>query len=152
MTFSKSQHAYFCCQSELHTLCPTVSSRAVFGTFMSCLTSSLRLGDPRPRKTLIKVPQSDHGMGPPLEPDKNFRMPNESVQAYCSNPFFITITFFVPYKRAGTHFSMHPAKRKKPEKLKNRNAWTRYLSGYTGFTAKSCLQFADCPFQLAFTP
>ena len=104
MTFSKSQHAYFCCQSELHTLCPTVSSRAVFGTFMSCLTSSLRLGDPRPRKTLIKVPQSDHGMGPPLEPDKNFRMPNESVQAYCSNPFFITITFFVPYKRAGTHF------------------------------------------------
>ena len=35
------------------------------------------------------------------------------------------ITFFVPYKRAGTHFSIHPAKRqytppskKKPEKLR----------------------------------
>ena len=39
--------------------------------------------------------------------------------------YALDITFFVPYKRAGTHFSIHPAKRqytppskKKPEKLR----------------------------------
>ena len=62
---------------------------AVFGTFMSCLTSSLRLGDPWPRKTL-KVPRSDHGMGPRLESMiKKIWMPNESVQAL-HQPFYKT--------------------------------------------------------------
>ena len=42
----------------------------------------------------------------------------------------LTITFFVPYKRAGTHFSIHPAKRqytppskKELQKPKNQNTY-----------------------------
>ena len=47
----------------------------------------------------------------------------------------MVITFFVPYKRAGTHFSIHPAKRqytppsKKSQKsLKNQNSYILHIA------------------------
>jgi len=56
--------------------------------------------------------------------------------------YAFSITFFLPYKRAGTHFSIHPAKRqyiprskKKPEKLR-KPSFKRVLQ--KGYLCQAC--------------
>ena len=62
------------------------------------------------------------------------------------------IAFFVPYKQAGTHFSIHPSKQKELEKLllafKIRGLFARLHRFYR----KSYLQFTDCPFSTNCDP
>ena len=53
----------------------------------------------------------------------------ELKERFGSYLFAITITFFVPYKRAGTHFSIHPAKRHWWSKSQVKK---RFMPGYTG--------------------
>ena len=75
------------------------------------------------------------------------------------------ITFFLPYKRAGTHFSIHPAKRqhtppsKKSQKsLENQNShnwWSksqvkkRFMPGYTGILSPRTYPSSSLPLQVA---
>ena len=89
------------------------------------------------------------------------------------SPPLKNITFFVPYKRAGTHFSIHPAKRqytppsKKSQKsLENQNSYNwwsksqvkkRFMPGYTGILSTRTylssslhLQLADSLFKPTF--
>ena len=89
----------------------------------------------------------------------------ELKERFGSYLFAITITFFVPYKRAGTHFSIHPAKRqytppsKKSQKsLENQNWYNwwsksqvkkRFMPGYTGILSPRTYLSSSLHLQLA---